>query len=221
INDGFVAPASRRRFSRTTFASFIVAGLVSIAALIGVASPIATDGAGSDLIARSQPLGKPLHVILELGEQYESGDELYDAEVTVVKVLRGEPAEAVVKSAGAAKPPPPKGYEYLAARVRFTFSARAMPSHFDYTVDASQFSSVAPDGSAYPSAPARAQPSESLHATLRSGGSAEGWVLLLVPRADRTPLMLFVPNTGTTSHTGDSWVFRLYDPALGSSEKSS
>lgn len=202
--------------------AFAGLALISMAAFPSSAARVSAREANADLAAHGQAAGKPLHVILELGEQYESGDELYDAKITVVKVLRGAPAEALVKSASASNPTPPKGYEYVAARVRIEFSARVTPANFDYAVDPSQFSSIAPDGSTYPAAKLAEQPAPALRGTLHSADSTEGWVVLLVPRGDRTPLMLFVPNTGTTSHTGDSWVFRLYGAAsLGSGDKSS
>lgn len=208
--------------ARLASAARAAIALIPLAALISIAAPVPARSAVSDLAARAQPVGQSLHTILELGEQYESGDELYDAKITVVKVLRGAAAAALVRSASASNPPAQKGYEYLAARVRFEFSARVVPEHFDYALDPSQFSSISPDGSANPAAKLVAQPMPGLRATLRSGDSAEGWVVLLVARGDRTPLMLFIPNTGTTSHTGGSSVFRLYGAAsLGSGEKSS
>ncbi len=219
----------RARIARLGFAAV---PLISIAALILVAGPLPGRAADSDQAAHAQPatspsateqpLGKPLDLIIEFGEQYVDGDELYDAKITVVKVLRGAPAEALVKSASASNPSPQKGFEYVAARVQFQFSARVVPEHYNYILDPSQFSSVSPDGSAYPAANLVAQPKPSLHATLRSGDSAEGWVVLLVPRGDRTPLMLFVPNVGTTSHQGGSALFRLFAAAsLGTAAKSS
>lgn len=208
--------------ARCGVAALAAIALIPCAALISIAAPVPARRAGSDLAARAQPIGQPLHTILELGEQYESGDELYDAKITVVKVLRGAAAEALVRAASASNPAPRKGYEYVAARVRFEFSARVVPEHFDYTLDPSQFSAMSSDGRAFPAAQLSARPAPGLRATLHSGDSAEGWVVFLVPRSERIPLMLFVPNTGTTSHTGGSFLFRLYGAAsLGSGEKSS
>lgn len=187
-----------------------------------IVTPLPARAADSHLAARAQPLGKPLSTIIEFGEQYETGDFPYEAKITVVKVLRGAPAEALVKTASASNPSAKAGFDYLAARVRFEFSARVRPANDSYTLDASQFSSISPEGSMYPAPNLALQPKPSLHATLRSGDSVEGWVVLLVARGNRTPLMLFVPNLGTTSHQGGSSVFRLYATRpLGSGEKSS
>lgn len=188
---------------------------------MAAAAQVPGRAADSDLTTHAQPLGKPLSSIVEFGEQYETGDAPYEMRVTVIKVLRGAPAAALVKSANAQNPAPQEGYEYLAARIRFELSARVSPATDNYALDASQFSSISASGAAYPAPRLIAQPKPDLHATLRSGDSVEGWVVLLVPRADRTPLMLFAPDLGTTSHSGDSYVFRLYAGALGSGAKSS
>src|SRR5579875_590222 len=185
--------------------SSVIAALVSVFCFMSSAGQGRAGASGSNLSAGAQPLGEPLSTI-----------------ITVVKVLRGAPAETLVRSASASNPSAQKGFEYIAARIRFEFSARVAPAHDAYTLDASQFSSISSDGAMYPAPKLVAPPKPDLHATLRSGDSAEGWVVLLVPRSDRTPLLLFVPNLGTTSHTGDSYVFRLYAVTpLGSNDKSS
>ncbi|MGH9739008.1 MAG: hypothetical protein ACRD4X_10525 [Candidatus Acidiferrales bacterium] len=186
-----------------------------------IVTPLPARADGSNLAARAQPLGKPLSTIVEFGEQYVTGDAPYELRITVVKVLRGAPAEELVKSASASNPRAKAGFEYVAARVRLEFSARVSPANYSYTLDPSQFSAISPDGAEYPAPSLAAQPKPGLHATLRSGDSADGWLVLLVPRSDRTPLMLFVPHLGTTSHSGNSSVFRLYAASLGSGANSS
>jgi Domain of unknown function (DUF4352) len=225
LSAGFVTPVSRRLFCRAKYAKFII-GLTSIATLVCVAVLIARaarmPARDADLTAHAQPLGKPLFTIVEFGEQYETGDAPYEMRITVVKVLRGAPAAELVKSASARNPAAQKGYEYVAVRVRVELSARVSPATNSYMLDPSQFSSISADGASYPASGLVAQPKPGLRATLRSGDSVEGWVVLLVPRANRTPLMLFAPDLGTTSHSGDSYVFRLYGAAqLGSGPKSS
>ena len=66
--------------------AFAGLALISIAAFRPSHGRVSARGADADLSAHAQPVSKPLHIILELGEQYESGDELYDAKITVVKV---------------------------------------------------------------------------------------------------------------------------------------
>ncbi len=207
--------------ARIAWFGFASAALFATVATISSAAQVSPRAADTDLAARAQPLGKPLSTIVEFGEQYVTGDVPYEVRITVVKVLRGAPAEALVNSASASNPHAKAGFEYVAARVRFEFSARVSPANDSYTLDPSQFSAISPGGTAYPVARLVAQPKPGLHATLRSGDSAEGWVVLLVPRGDRAPLMLFVPNLGTTSHSGDSSVFRLYAASLGNAKNSS
>jgi hypothetical protein len=234
LNHGFVAPASRRRFRRANHANCGGFVLISVTALIWMAAltwmpavaasaaQISSSGRDSDLATHAQPVGKPLSTIIEFGEQYETGDVPYLAKITVVKVLRGAPAEALVKAASPSNLPPKAGLEYLAAMVRFELSARVAGAHDEYTLDASQFTSISPDGSEYPAPKLAVQPSPAIHAIVKSGDSVEGWVVLQAPHADRTPLMLFVPDVGSTSHQGGSSIFRLYATAsLGSSGKSS
>jgi len=210
---------TRARIGRV---GILVSSLIWLVASVSFASQVHARAADTDLAARAQPLGKPLDLILGFGEQFEYGDQLYDAKVAVVKVLRGGPAEALVKSASASNPPAKAGLEYLAAKIHFEFTARVVLARYDYTLDSSQFTSISADGAAYPTPDLVAQPNPALHAAVRSGHSFEGWVVLLVPRSDRTPLMLFVPDADTTSHQGGSPVFRLYGAAsLGSGSKSS
>jgi hypothetical protein len=208
--------------ARTESIVIAALALVLFCCFVSSAGQYRARASDKSLAAGAQPLGEPLSTIIEFGEQYVTGDIPYEARITVVKVLRGAPADALVKSASASNPSAKKGFEYVAARIRFAFSARVAPAHDAYTLDASQFSSISNEGATYPAPKLVAQPKPGLHATLRSGDSADGWVVLLVPLGDRTPLLLFVPNLGTTSHTGDSYVFRLYAATpLGSSAKSS
>lgn len=225
---GIAAPAYRRRFRRENYAKSGTAGFILAAALICIstlavaAAQVPASSSGADLAARAQPIGKPLSTIIEFGEQYETGDVPYLAKITVVKVLRGAEAESMVKAASASNPPPKAGFEYVSVRVRFELSARVPEAHDQYALDPSQFTSISSDGSEYPAPDLGARPSPAIHAIVKSGDSVEGWVVLQVPRSDRTPLMLFVPDLGSTSHQGGSSVFRLYPAtSLGSSGKSS
>lgn len=209
---------------RTQIAWFIFASALLYSSAWVMANAAQVRGLTTDtsITARAQPLGKPLSTIIEFGEQYETGDTPYEMRITVVKVLRGAPAGELVKSASARNPSPPRGWEYLAARIRLELSARVSPANDSYALDPSQFSSISPGGASYPVVTLVAPPKPVLRTKLRSGDSVEGWVVLLVPHVNRMPLMLFVPDLGTTSHSGDSYVFRLYPASqLGSGKKSS
>lgn len=166
--------------------------------------------AQGNLSARAQPVGSPRATLIGFGDQYLGGDKLYDARITVLNIVRGGPAWSAIHAASPANRPPKPGYEYLLARIRFEFSARTVPEDNAYTVDPGQFSALSSQGQPYPRAALAALPRPPLRSTLRSGGSAEGWVVFLAPRSDHTPLMLFTQNVGSDFHEGDGALFRLY-----------
>jgi hypothetical protein len=159
----------------------------------------------------AQAVGVPLNVIIVFGDPYNGGDELYDVKITVAAVVRGEKAWQRVKGAGAWNKPPASGLEYLVARVRFEFSARTQPHHYDYTLDPAQFSAMSAATSPYRSADLRAPLKPELRGLIHSGDSTEGWVAFLIPRGDHTPLMVFREDVGSVIHQGDASIFKLYD----------
>ncbi len=181
----------------------------------------AARAAQTNLAARAQPVGVPLSTIIDFGDQYQGGDELYDAKITVLEIVRGERAWAIIQHAGASNPRPTSGFDYLLARIRFEFSARAVPVHYSYSLAPAQFRAVSAESHPYDSPALAAPPAPLLEATLRPGDSAEGWVAFLVPRSERAPLMLFAPDVGNTFHEGSSSLFRLYGTSpVGSKRKS-
>ena len=159
----------------------------------------------------AQAVGLPLSVIVVFGDQYNGGDELYDVKITVAEIVRGEKAWQMVKAAGAGNLPPASGLEYLLARVRFEFSARAQPHHYDYTLDPAQFSAMSAAMAPYALANLAAPVKPELRGVLHSGDSVEGWVAFLIPRGDHTPLMVFREDVGSVIHQGDASIFKLYD----------
>jgi hypothetical protein len=159
----------------------------------------------------AQAVGIPLNVIVVFGDQYNGGDELYDAKITVAEVARGEKAWQKVKAAGTGNMPPPSGMDYLLARVRFEFAARAQPHHYDYTLDPAQFSAMSAATAPYRSADLAAPVKPALRGVLHPGDLVEGWVAFLIPRGDHTPLMVFREDVGSVIHQGDASLFKLYD----------
>src|SRR5579872_546067 len=192
--------------SRTSIASLVAAVTILLA------SPcLRVRAAQNKFAAQAQPVGVPLSTIIEFGDDYNGGDELYDAKITILEVIRGEKALDLVRHAGASNPAPKAGSDYVLARIRFQFSARAVPEDHDYTLNSSQFTAMSAGGVTYP-APVLAVPVQpALHATLRSGQSTEGWIVLQVPHADVAPLMLFTADVGSTFHEGGGSLFRLYE----------
>jgi hypothetical protein len=171
----------------------------------------------------AQPVGAPLSTIIIFGDQYNGGDELYNVKITVAEVVRGEKAWELIKHASPSNRPSGPSLEYVLARVRFEFSARTSPEHYSYALDQAQFTAMSADDKPYEPAVLAAQPQPALHATLRSGDSAEGWVAFLVPRGDHTPRMMFREDVGSVIHEGNGSIFKLYydNPPAGGKPKPS
>ena len=157
----------------------------------------------------AHPVGAPVTTIIEFGDEY-LGSELYDAKITVLAVVRGEKAWGIVHEASASNPSPPTGFDYLLARVRFEFSARTSPAHYNYHLNESQFTATAPEGQEFDApildVPAKPQ----LRGTLKPGDSVEGWLVFLVPQKVSRPVMVFCEDVGVVSHTGGGTWFQIY-----------
>jgi hypothetical protein len=161
--------------------------------------------------AHAQPVGVSFTTIIVFGNQYDGGDELYDAHITVLEIVRGPKAWDIIKRDSASNPPPKPGFEYLLARVRFEFSARTSPHHYNYMLRQNQFTAMSSAGYEYLSPALAAQPIPPLSGTLRSGDSVEGWLAFQVPQSDRKPIMVFREDVGSVFHEGGGSFFRLYD----------
>lgn len=194
-----------RRGRKQKFAAIFLAAIVAT-----ITFAVANATAATSFTDQAQPLGRTLSTIIIFGDQYDGGDELYDAKITVVQAVRGEKAWETLKAASTSNSPPKAGFEYLLARVRFEFSARTSPSHYNYTIDENQFTAMSADGATYAAASVAEQPVPHLEGTLKPGDSLEGWVTFIVPRADREPLMLFRANVGSVIHEGSGSLFKLY-----------
>jgi len=158
----------------------------------------------------AQPVGAPLTTVIGFGNQYDGGDELYDARITVFEVVRGSKAWEILKRTSASNAPSKPGSEYLLARVRFEFSARTSPQHYSYTLLPNQFTAISAAGKEYDSPSLAAPPNPPLSGTLRSGDSVEGWLAFQVPLNERKPLMLFREDVGSVFHEGGGSFFQLY-----------
>lgn len=192
--------------SRTGLIQKFAAIFIAATIILAVANAVAA----TSFADQAQPLGRTLSTIIIFGDQYDGGDELYDAKITVVQVVRGEKAWEMLKAISTLNPPPKAGFEYLLARVRFEFSARTSPSHYNYTIDETQFTAMSADGAAYADASIAEEPMPDLQGTLKPGDSLEGWITFVVPRADHQPLMLFRADVGSVIHEGSGSLFKLY-----------
>ncbi|HXQ26867.1 MAG TPA: DUF4352 domain-containing protein [Candidatus Acidoferrales bacterium] len=186
---------------RRSAAILVLSAWLCVPALSGQTSPA----------AHAQPLGVPLIYLIGFGDQYLGGDELYDAKITVLQVVRGEKAWEIVKGASSSNKLPGAGFEYLLARIRFEFSARTSPSHYRYTIEEGQFTATGSDGNEYEAASPAEPPKPRLSGTLAPGSALEGWIAFQVPRSADKPLMIFQEDVGSVIHRGGGAWFRLYE----------
>ena len=190
---------------RRVLRPFAALGILLIAAL-----PSAVSAQTHATPIEAHPVGATVNTIIEFGDQYLGGDELYDAKITVLEVVRGEKAWEAVRQASASNRLPKAGFEYLLTRVRFEFSARTSPSHYNYDLHAAQFSAASADGREFGAPALVAAPKPELDGTLKPGDGVEGWIAFLVPRNAARPLMVFREDVGTVSHRGGGTWFQLY-----------
>jgi hypothetical protein len=158
----------------------------------------------------AHPIGQSVTAIIEFGEQY-LGSELYDAKITVFQTIRGKKAWDMVRRASASNRAPKPGFEYLLARVRFAFSARTLPAHYSYKLNAVQFTATGPNGEEFDAPTLALPPKPDLRGTLKPGDSLEGWLVFLVPQSVSEPVMVFREDVGIVSHTGGGTWFELYE----------
>lgn len=138
------------------------------------------------------------------------GNEVYDATVTLLEVVRGNKAWKLIKKANKTNKKADKGYEYILARVSFKMIARGAPG--DKTFDLVrplQFTSFSEDFDEY-EAPDIILPDPQLKRTVSAGQHAEGWIGLTVKKQDSKPLLMFDPSSGGAWSRGKISFFRFY-----------
>jgi len=163
-----------------------------------VQAPAQKPGAGSSL-SDAAAIGTAVPTIVELSDMYVS-PETYDLKVTVAEILRGEKSSEYMKKLGASNEQAPVDSEYLLARVRFEYKARGAPGDKPWELSGAQFSAFSQNNKPYGSPSIWAlQPG--LKPLLRPGDTLESWLVFVVARIDRKPVMSFNP--------GGAW-FHLY-----------
>jgi hypothetical protein len=124
--------------------------------------------------------------------------ETHTVNITVLEVVRGSKALDMVKAADASNDFPKNGYDYLLARVKFTYGAGGI---LIYTVIKDYFRAYSFDNKEY-AAPSIIEPKpEFIGSVFSPGQTAEGWIPFMVSQTDSKPVMIY---TGTSS-----W-FQLY-----------
>ena len=154
------------------------------------------------------PAGTRLSGIVECGRGYTT-HELYDMWITLQEVIRGEEAWEHLQKVSDANKPADKGFEYVLARVKFEYTARGKPGHCVHKLRPEQFIACSSDGEEYPAADLSV-PEPELQGDMKSGDTLEGWIVLMVPESDKTPLLYYTADSGkAVMHGGDIW-FKLY-----------
>ena len=153
------------------------------------------------------PTGAAITGIIECGEGYTS-HELYDMKITLNEVIRGEEAWKRIKAASSSNAPAPAGTEYVLARVKFEYKARAIPGLCVHQLVPEQFTAYSASGEDYKPA-AATPPKPEMRRDLKSGDSIEGWLVFAVAKEDRAPLMSFTADVGGAVEHGEPKWFSL------------
>jgi hypothetical protein len=139
---------------------------------------------------------------ITIGEGYATDSEIIESAIAVLEIVRGEKAWDMVKAASPSNRSPDSGMEYIAARIKFVFGIKRAAGDLSYGIRDEQFALVSENGRQYQS-PSIVVPKPELRGRLYPGDSLEGWIVLLVSKSDKTPLMSFGNNYNRV------W-FRLY-----------
>jgi len=159
--------------------------------------------------SNAAPVGLSIKTQVECGERAGSM-EPYDAKIAVLQVLRGKEALERMKAANPSVQPPKAGFDYVIARVAFQMNAILAPGNKTFELARKmQFVALTADGNEQEPALVT-PPSPELHRTVRSGESAEGWIVLLVEQANKKPVMFFDPAAGGAMGGGKVLFFQLY-----------
>ena len=146
--------------------------------------------------------------MVELGSVYSS---IYDITITVLETVRGKDAMKLLKKADSKNKKPPKGFEYILAKVKFEMKSRAVSDKltFDLGKEPLQWVALASDLTEYPRVSVTVPP-PALNATVRPGDVIEGWAAFAVEKNDQTPVMVFDPDSGGATGRGRTLFFKLY-----------
>jgi len=141
---------------------------------------------------RPAPLGTTVKTKIERGDRY-SAPEVYNLEITLQEVVRGEEAWARIEGQGV-RGEAKAGFEYILCRIQFGYFSRARGfprSGEAYMILPEHFVAVAADGKTeFESPTLLRQPQPPLIGTSFSvNESREGWILLQLPK-DRTEIFL-------------------------------
>jgi hypothetical protein len=161
-------------------------------------APAQKPGAGFSS-GHAASIGTAVPTIVELSDMYVS-PEIYDLNLTVAEVIRGDKAWEFLKKTGAPDGQTHADSEYVLARIRFEYKARGAPGDKPWELSGLQFSAFSEDSKPYGN-PSIVASQSGLKPSLRSGDTLECWLAFAVEKSDGKPVMTFNP--------GAAW-FQLY-----------
>jgi hypothetical protein len=156
------------------------------------------------------PLGVPFKLRTGRDDVY-SMHEIYDVQIALGKIIRGNDALVSVKAQGLTDKPPRIGFEYILAFITITYSRRGKgPGNATYRLMENQlsvYSCLKKIKYTLPDVLKQPKPQLFDH-VFHIGESYEGCVLLEVPMDDEKPLLIFRRDStmgGLTGKWGDIW----------------
>jgi hypothetical protein len=159
------------------------------------------------------PVGVTVKTTVERGDAYLS-PEIYNVEITLLEIIRGEEARERIGPQGVSDRPPETGFEYILALIRFGYYQRGRRQGREtYQPAEGQFAAVSADGQQeyeLPSILHQPQPSL-IGRVFNHNESHEGWILLQVPKGEKEPRLIFKRKhvEGVYGIWGYVW-FQLY-----------
>ena len=182
--------------------------LVSIGILLCLAVSPGSTLAQYNSSKNPASIGDPVKSMVELGSVYSS---IYDISITVLETVRGKDAMKLLEKADSKNKKPPKGFEYILARVKFELKSRAVSDKLTFNLGDSplQWIALASDLTEYPRVSVTV-PEPVLKGTVIPGAAIEGWVAFAVDKKDKGPVMVFDPDSGGATGRGKTLFFKLY-----------
>lgn len=176
-------------------------GLVAVVGLSACGSD--GDGDGREELGRSRSNPAPIGTTLR--DEFDSFGGTFEADVTVLEVVRGEEAFRRLREASHLNGPPTAGHEWVLARIRFHL-LRGPTSDARFDLGYHHFSAVTSDGRVYGQHPFVVPPEPLILAELFPGASHEGWNADQVLIGDRSLLLFGEESDGS----GGAW-WELYE----------
>jgi len=129
----------------------------------------------------------------------------YNVVISVSQVIRGALAWVKLENLNMNNKPPPDGYDYILAKVRFEYLKGPYGQTSSYDVYSDWFTAVSASGEDYAN-PKIVGPTPTMNKLLYPGEILEGWLVLQVSQADAKPLLTIGRNA---EGKGGLW-FKLY-----------